>query len=117
MNNKLKPVRCRCGGEAKTVLNEFYNYLTHCLVCGMSTRAFDTEAEAIEAWNTAMGAKDTNVPDKERTTRVECIAEVYKNEIVDHYLSGICGICGESTYDRAKYCSECGAKLDWSEDE
>ena len=53
----------------------------------------------------------------ERTTRVECIAEVYKNEIVDHYLSGICGICGESTYDRAKYCSECGAKLDWSDDE
>lgn len=51
---------------------------------------------------------------EERTTRVECIAEVYKNEIVDHYLSGICGICGESTYDRAKYCSECGAKLDWS---
>lgn len=51
----------------------------------------------------------------ERTTRVECIAEVYKDEIVDHYLSGICGICGESTYDRAKYCSECGTKLDWSE--
>lgn len=60
-----------------------------------------------------------NIPsaESERTARVECIAEVYKNEIVDHYLSGICGICGESTYDRAKYCSECGAKLDWSDDE
>ena len=51
----------------------------------------------------------------ERTAKVECIAEVYRGEIVDHYLSGICGICGESTYDRAKYCSDCGAKLDWSE--
>lgn len=50
----------------------------------------------------------------ERVAMVECIAEVYKDEIVDHYLSGICGICGENTYDRAKYCYECGAKLDWS---
>lgn len=51
----------------------------------------------------------------ERTAKVECIAEVYRGEIVDHYLSGVCEICGESTYDHAKYCSECGAKLDWSE--
>ena len=58
-----------------------------------------------------------SVEPKERTTRVECIAEVYKAEIVDHYLSGICGICGENTYDRAKYCFECGAKLDWNGNE
>lgn len=54
---------------------------------------------------------------EQETAKVECIAEVYKNEIVDHYLSGICEICGESTYDRAKYCSWCGARLDWSDDE
>lgn len=61
-----------------------------------------------------------NIPSaepKERIAKVECIAEVYRGEIVDHYLSGLCEICGEYTYDRAKYCSECGAKLDWSGNE
>lgn len=61
--------------------------------------------------------KDIPSVEPERTAKVECIAEVYKDEIVDHYLSGMCGICGESTYDRAKYCSWCGARLDWSDDE
>lgn len=51
----------------------------------------------------------------ERTAKVEYIAEVYRCEVVDHYLRGICGICGEYAYDHAKYCSDCGAKLDWSE--
>ena len=62
MTDELTPVRCGCGGEAKTILYESYGlppvYLTHCLVCGMSTRAFDTKAEAITAWNRAMGVKD-----------------------------------------------------------
>ena len=52
--------------------------------------------------------------EQERTAKVEYIAEVYRVEVVDHYLKGICGICGEDAYDRAKYCSECGAKLDWN---
>ena len=53
----------------------------------------------------------------ERKAKVEYIAEVYRGEVVDYYLRGMCGICGEYAYDNAKYCSECGAKLDWSNDE
>ena len=53
----------------------------------------------------------------ERIVKVEYIAEVYRGEVFDHYLSGMCGICGEYAYDHAKYCSECGAKLDWGENE
>jgi hypothetical protein len=55
--------------------------------------------------------------DTERIAKVEYIAEVYRCEVVDHYLRGMCGICGEYAYDHANYCSECGAKLDWSNDE
>lgn len=61
-----------------------------------------------------------NIPSAEPielTAKVEYIAEVYRGEIVDHYLSGMCGICGEYAYDHAKYCSYCGAKLDWSGNE
>lgn len=70
--------------------------------------SFDSE-RAIEALKNIPSAEPV-----ERTAKVEYIAEVYRGEIVDHYLSGMCGICGEYAYDHAKYCSDCGAKLDWS---
>ena len=58
--------------------------------------------------------KSLSSVEPERNAKVEYIAEVYRGEVFDHYLSGICGICGEYAYDHAKYCSDCGAKLDWS---
>ena len=40
-------------------------YGVTCYKCGTATnQGFDTEAEAITAWNRAMGATDTNVGDK-----------------------------------------------------
>ena len=110
MNNELKTIQCGCGGEAKTVLNEFYNYLTHCLVCGMSTRAFDTEAEAITAWNKAMGAKDINVPNKFATdTNVWNKTAKFKQD--GEFLR--CGKCNHIVDSGYKYCSECGSRLEF----
>ena len=62
MTDELKPVRCGCGGEAKvstwtgtmaTTINDCN--VVYCETCGMQTKRFKTEAEAIEAWNRAMG--------------------------------------------------------------
>lgn len=71
MSNDLKPVRCGCGGEANVYSwNEeddgvqSIHYHTICMKCGIETNAYETEAEAITAWNRAMGATDTNVDDK-----------------------------------------------------
>lgn len=46
---------------------------------------------------------------------VEEIVEVYRNEdVIYHYITGICPNCGETTYDHAKYCIECGIRLEWN---
>ena len=58
MSDKLKPVRCGCGGEAKIKHWETMKrpiYIVACEKCYTATRDQLTEAEAIEAWNTAMG--------------------------------------------------------------
>ena len=53
MTDELKPVRCGCGGEAM-LLVDINNYSIMCRKCGISTENYDTEAEAITAWNRAM---------------------------------------------------------------
>ena len=60
MTDELKPVNCGCGGEARVVKHEYYmcspTYGVTCYKCGTATnQGFDTEAEAVEAWNMAMG--------------------------------------------------------------
>ena len=53
--NELKPVRCGCGGEAIVDQTDGYDeYQVYCPKCFMSSGTFNTEAEAITAWNTAM---------------------------------------------------------------
>lgn len=54
-----KPVRCGCGGEAIVDYligepSEGNSYCVYCKVCEMHTSYYDTEAEAIMAWNKAM---------------------------------------------------------------
>ena len=55
-----KPVKCGCGGEAKVRASCFFTatdlYLVQCKRCGTATLLKYSEAEAIEAWNKAMGA-------------------------------------------------------------
>ena len=97
-----KPVKCGCGGEAQ-ILHPSY---THCIVvmcgkCGIKTPYMNTEAEAITAWNLAIG---------ERTAKVRHNGDYF-----------FCAECREgvslSNLGKDRYCPGCGAKLDWSNDE
>ena len=60
MTDELKPVNCGCGGEAMIRKHTFYRamplYQVRCPECGIATSTRNTEAEAITAWNRAMGA-------------------------------------------------------------
>ena len=121
---ELKPVRCGCGGEANiTILHwdiiEDYDaptYLVECENCEISTKNYDTEAEAIEAWNLAMGVKNINVPDKnandinvgnkERTAKV-----THKPEAFFYRCECGYGLCCEK--NDMNYCPSCGARLEW----
>jgi hypothetical protein len=65
MTDEMKPVRCGCGGEPVVGHIEKTSYLPKdrwyigCPKCDICTGIYDTEAEAIEAWNRAMsGVED-----------------------------------------------------------
>lgn len=51
----LKPVHCGCGGEANWDCLDG-KHQVGCLDCGICTKSYGTEAEAVAAWNRAMGA-------------------------------------------------------------
>lgn len=95
-NNELKPCPF-CGGKAKHVYFRFTE--THsicCGNCGAESYEFDTEAEAIEAWNTRA----------ERTCR---------NVAVEGVLFE-CSECGAKTVDAVgnytqEYCAACGRRV------
>ena len=102
-----KPVNCGCGGEAN-VISPFMHtdiYLVECNECGICTSSYNTKAEAIEAWNRAMGATNTNDEDKvERLVNEfeEILAHVRESTVSDC----VCGLC---EYDGA-YIGQSG---DW----
>ena len=105
----LKPVRCGCGGEAVLCESDKYDsfdftYMIYCKECGISSDVYDTEAEAIEAWNRAMSAKDINVHDKNTV-----IVEPFTTDM-NHV--GYCK-CGYLVNAEWKYCPHCGARLEW----
>ena len=63
-NCQPKPARCGCGGEAEVIKHTFHgaspSYGVECTNCHTeSWQFYKTETEAIQAWNTAMGAKVT----------------------------------------------------------
>lgn len=119
MNEEPKPVCCGCGGEAE-VLHPSY---THCIVvmcgkCGIRTPYMNSEAEAITAWNRALGATDMNVGDKERTAKViEHDASITDTDGYKYQRSEyLCGNCKKKVLGGDEYCSHCGCRLDWGED-
>lgn len=82
MNKELKPVRCGCGGEAHHDSASCWNpedeewmpnfwHRVICKNCGIQTKAFYTEAEAITAWNRAMSVSTEKSSTVERTAKVE----------------------------------------------
>lgn len=59
MTDELKPVKCGCGGEAKVIMLIPEVYAVECSKCWIRTGSpACTEAEAIEAWNRAMGTEN-----------------------------------------------------------
>lgn len=116
MTDELKPVRCGCGGEAKVIKHEYFEcsptYGVTCYKCGTATnQGFDTEAEAIQAWNTAMGGNHFRDLTKmmERTAKVEVVEKpnVFKCSECGQYMHQV------SWCSPVKYCSRCGARLEW----
>ena len=112
MSDELKPVRCCCGGEAFVrsyantihMTEDGFDHTVYCSKCNIETQMYDTEAEAITAWNRAMGATDMNVGDKETV-----IIEPFTTDM-NHV--GYCK-CGYLVNAEWKYCPNCGAKLEW----
>lgn len=103
-----KPINCGCGGEAHHVSASCWNpekeewmpnfwHQVICKNCGTQTKAFYTEAEAITAWNEAMGGQT---------------AKVYVNYRDDSIIFGFCE-CGQSVNSYNNYCPKCGCRLEW----
>ena len=94
--NELRPCPF-CGGRAKHVYFSFTDaHSVWCRNCGAESNEFDTEAEAIEAWNTRA----------ERTCR----------NVADQVVLFECSECGAKTVDAVgnytqEYCAACGRKV------
>ena len=118
MTDELKPVRCGCGGEAR--IGKIYGdaWTVECTKCAIQSGCYDTEVEAIEAWNRAMGATDMNVGDKERTAKViEHDASITDTDGYKYQRSEyLCGACRKKVLGGDEYCSHCGCRLDFGED-
>ena len=61
----IKPVDCGCGGKPNKYESPINGrILLECNTCGIETKFYDTEAEAVYAWNRAMGGdKRVYIPD------------------------------------------------------
>ena len=100
----LKIANCGCGGEGELYDSDpdyEHSYLPtqwiKCKECGIATDYYNDETKVINAWNKAMG---------ERTAKVD------RDAI---FPVTVCGICHSTVAYPNNYCSDCGAKLDWSE--
>lgn len=83
--NGLQPVPCGCGGEAKVGHIEKTSYLPKdrwyigCPKCDICTGIYDTEAEAVTAWNRAMSGNDYKSKSVERTAKLDHTYQVGEN--------------------------------------
>lgn len=100
MENNIKIANCGCGGNGKVLKINEKSYFITCSNCHTDSGIYSTEAEAIEAWNKAMG---------ERTAKVKW-ASTY-GEIMEYRFEGICE-CGTEIDHMWEYCPSCGARLE-----
>lgn len=111
-----------CGGKAKHVYFRFTEtYSVCCRNCGAESNEFDTEEEAIEAWNT----RSLTFPDEVQEAQhhlceLERITgEAWRPERTCKYIWDanrhvwFCSECGglEPCSDSVNYCCDCGAKV------
>lgn len=122
-------------------------YYVNCEKCDTRTWFFGSEEEAIDVWNNAMGAyrefewcNECKEYDQkqhcchrwtqnirrtvedlkaqyERPAKVENVREEYSSEGICFLTYADCGNCGMQVMLGDKFCSECGAKLDWGKDD
>ena len=94
--NELKPCPF-CGEEAMIITAESMHdgrlFGIMCSVCHSRGDVYDTEAEAVEAWNSRA----------ERTCRFL--------PFVDGKGDGVCSECESLMYDTDNYCPNCGARV------
>lgn len=108
MSDKLKPVRCGCGGEAEIVkrfspdydLDVFY---AKCKNCGIETDEYFLEDEAIVAWNIAMGAPSAE-PGRKKGKWIEI-------NRTSSFIWLRCSECGYGANGRTNFCPNCGADM------
>jgi len=112
MSDELKPVRCGCGGEAqiakKYLMGNLPDVYVLCGNCSIRTGEYYSEAEAIEAWNKAMGWRKAKVVEHDASITD---TDGYKY----HRFEYICGVCKKKVIGGDEYCSHCGARLEWDE--
>jgi len=91
-----------CGGEAEILtaesMNGGYLFGIMCNDCRSRGDVYDTEAEAIEAWNTRAERTCKGIDTFEELSGTDCPA--WK-----------CSECGELFEIYGHYCTNCGAKV------
>ncbi len=97
MTDDMKPVRCGCGGETVIMPTPSGRFAVGCKKCDICTGLYNTEAEAVKAWNTAMG---------ERTAKAIRNPQAFFYRCECGY-----GLCCEK--NDMNYCPMCGARLEW----
>ena len=110
MSDELKPVRCGCGGKAIVKKHTFYRalplYSVRCDKCGIQVPSRNTEAEAVTAWNRAMGYEPDTFT-KDGSIRNPIMWEGMKY--------GYCVKCDCYCREDEHICPRCGARLEWYE--
>lgn len=104
MNSELKPCPF-CGGEAAvfTYNNEEYDVKCCNPYCLAKSSCWDTEAEAIAAWNTR----------HVETCSMEPLNAFYTDlNGLNQTEWGVCSNCGTASPIDATYCCECGRKVE-----
>ena len=132
MTNEMKPVRCGCGGWPVICIRgkDMYwqpcgLYEVHCQDCGLNTKRYDTEAEAITAWNRAMSGVAKNATTErsvqECAENARCNERTAKVTTVEKPIEGsvrtisvmACENCENVVSIFDSYCPGCGARLEW----
>ena len=108
MSKELKPINCGCGGEAIVAPyhgDGYESFYVYCQNCNIDSDYYETEAEAVTAWNTAMGERTAKVIEHDASITVDG----YKY----HRSEYLCSACKKKVIGGDEYCSHCGARLEW----
>ena len=106
--SKKQLLPCGCGGEASLCCGFEHRdiYSVECNKCGICTCVYDTEAEAIEAWNKAMGNTEKSSTVEQNTGEWIKDRDAHRCSECHAVLDG-----DDWTWRNNYYCYHCGAKM------